>query len=160
MNNPRLHSILILLACIVALGTVLVAQFGFGLQPCHLCVIQRLPYAFAACFALAAIATPKRKCGLMLGVCALCFATNAGFAFFHIGVEQHWWAASCSGTGVLATTGAALLAQLASGPPPPACDALSFSLFGISIAGFNLIASLVLTAFASWAARKASVRHE
>ena len=84
----------------------------------------------------------------MLILAALAFATNAGFAFFHVGVEAHWWESACAGGESLAKSAGGLLAKLKAGKPEPACDSVPFALFGVSIAGMNLIGSLVLAAFA------------
>jgi disulfide bond formation protein DsbB len=155
--GARLHPLILLGACAVALGAALVAQFGFGLAPCHLCTLQRIPYAFAALLSLIALLdpAPARQRALLLGLCAASFATNIALAFYHVGVERHWWEASCSGGEPLATTTAGLLARLKSGPPAVACDAMPFALFGVSIAGMNLIASVALAGFGVWATRQA-----
>lgn len=152
----RLSPAILLLASAAALGAALIAQFGFGLEPCHLCTIQRVPYAFAFLFALAGCleGRDRRQRALLLMLAALAFATNAGFAFFHVGVEAHWWESSCAGGESLAKTAGGLLAKLKAGKAEPACDSVPFALFGISIAGMNLIGSLVLAAFAGLAARR------
>lgn len=153
--DGRLSPILLLLASAAALGAALIAQFGFGLEPCHLCTIQRMPYIFAFLVALAGSfeARDRRLRAWLLTVAALTFATNAGIAFFHIGVEAHWWESSCAGGESLSTTAGGLLAKLKAGKPAPACDSIPFALFGVSMAGMNLILSLALTLFAAAAAR-------
>jgi disulfide bond formation protein DsbB len=154
--TARLPPIVLLLASIAALAAALVAQFGFGLEPCHLCTLQRIPYAFAILVALAAgLEGDRRQRALLLGVCALIFATNLGLAFFHIGVERHWWESACAGGEGLSQSAGGLLAKLKAGKAAPACDSVPFRLFGISLAGLNLILSLVLTVYAAWAARRA-----
>jgi len=154
--RPSLAPLPILLGSAAALGAALIAQYGLGLEPCHLCVIQRMPYGFVILAALAALAERRdaRQRGFLLGLCALALATDAGVAFFHIGVEQHWWEASCTGGENLASSAGGLLARLKQGKPAPACDSIPFALFGVSLAGLNLIVSLVLTAFATIATRR------
>ena len=156
--EARLHPLLVLLACLAALGAALVAQYGFGLRPCHLCLLQRVPYGLAALFAAMAVATPEeeRLRMLLLAVCAMLFAANAGIAAFHVGVERHWWESSCSGTGALAGSAADLMARLKAGPVTPACDSVGWTLFGVTMAGYNLVGSLVLAGFSTWAARRAA----
>src|SRR5262245_50727050 len=133
----RLPPALLLLASIGAIAAVLIAQFGFGLEPCHLCTLQRIPYAFGILVALAALGESRddRLRAVLLGVCALIFATGIGLAFFHIGVEQHWWESSCAGGESLSKSAGGLLAKLKAGKPPPACDSVPFEIFGISLAG-------------------------
>lgn len=153
----RLPPALLLLASIGALAAVLIAQFGFGLAPCHLCTLQRIPYAFAILVALAALGERRdgRQRAVLLGLCALIFATNLGLAVFHIGVEQHWWESACAGAQKLSTNAGGLLAKLKAGKPEAACDSVPFEIFGISLAGLNLLLSLVLTVYAALAARRA-----
>ena len=141
------------LACVLALGAALVAQFGFGLEPCHLCTLQRMPYAFAA-FLMLLTGGGGRMRALMLGLAAAIFLVGAGLGFFHIGVEQHWWESACAGGETLSKSAGRLLAKLAQGKAEPACDSVAFELFGVSMAGMNLILSLALAGFAAFAARR------
>ena len=155
--RQRFAPLVLLLASLGALAVVLVLQYGFGLEPCHLCTLQRIPYGFVLLLALVALADGRdaNLRGLLLGLAALAFAANAGIAFFHIGVERHWWEAACSGGENLATSAGSLLAHLRQGKAAPACDSVPFALFGLSLAGLNLIFSLVLTLFAAVATRRA-----
>lgn len=146
---------LVLLACLGALGAAFTAQYGFGLRPCVLCLYQRVPYGLAAILAGLALLPalgPTAKLRL-LGLCVLLFLVNSGIAWFHVGVEEHWWAglAGCTGGSPQANSIEDLQRMLA-GPPPPRCDQIPWALFGISMAGYNVFASLALAAFAGFAA--------
>ena len=99
---------------------------------------------------------PPRLALLLAGLCALTFMVGAGFALFHVGVERHWWQSACAGGGTLAKSPAELLAQLQSGPQPVPCDAVTASLFGFSLASYNILASLALAAFSAYWARTVS----
>jgi len=157
--NPttRQAALLLLLGCLAALGGALTAQFGFGLHPCVLCLYQRGPFVVGA--ALSALALlPKvshRQRLALLGLCALAFAVNTGIASFHVGVEQHWWEGTkeCVPTAPVPTTPAEMMAAL-SAPPPARCDQIPWSLFGISMAGFNVPYSLGLALFAAVMVRR------
>jgi disulfide bond formation protein DsbB len=151
----RFAPLLLLLAPIGALAGALVAQFGFGMEPCHLCTLQRLPFAAAIIFAVLALIERRDRHwrGFLLGFVALIFAVNGGIAFFHVGVEAHWWESACAEAQPLSDNASGLLAKLAGGPAPPACDMVPFALFGVlSFAGMNLIASPLCALFAAWAA--------
>ena len=152
---------LLALAAASALGVALVAQYGFGLQPCELCVYQRWPLlavaVLCAAAALVLLARP-RAVSLSSGALALAGALlllDAGIAGFHVGVEQGWWEGtdSCTGPAGQAKTLAELKAQIMA-TPIVRCDEVAFSLFGISMAGYNLIYCLVLAAFAGAAIRR------
>ncbi|MBF0561953.1 MAG: disulfide bond formation protein B [Alphaproteobacteria bacterium] len=152
-TNPRAPARLvpaaILAVGLAALGTALVAQFGFGLQPCHLCLIERVPYGVAAILAAVALAhRTARVRRTLVGLCAAAFAINAMIAFYHVGVEHHWWKAATCDTSTAQDSGAALtieaLNRAIEHPHEVPCDVVQWSLFGLSIAGYNGLASLAL----------------
>jgi disulfide bond formation protein DsbB len=116
-----------------------------------------VPYAATGILAILALGLPPRS-GLRAASVALCgavFLAGAGIAVYHVGVEQHWWAstAACAGALPAEMTVEALRAQLAVRPPKP-CDQVDWTLFGISFAGYNLMASLALAAFSLAGARR------
>jgi len=161
--NPtsRQAALLVLLACILALGSALTAQFGFGLRPCILCLYQRGPFVVGGLLAILALLpqAPHRGRLVLLGLCALAFFANTGIASFHVGVEQHWWAgtAECVPVVPVPTSPAEMMAAM-SAPPPPRCDQAPWSLFGISMAGFNVPFSLGLALFAALSALRSKER--
>ena len=99
--------------------------------------------------------------GGLHGLAAAAFLIGAGIAAYHVGVEQYWWAGTEACTG--AATGSArsvdeLRAQIMTAPTAR-CDEIAWSLFGVSMAGYNFLFSLVLAGFAALAAR-ANLRRE
>src|SRR5207253_10396617 len=79
-------------------------------------------------------------------VLGLVFATSVVFAFYHVGVEQHWFAGPSACTA--ASGGATTLEQMKQqilGTAPVLCDRPAWTLFGLSLAGWNLLASLIMT---------------
>lgn len=147
---------LVLAACAVALAGALAGQYLFGLEPCVLCLYQRVPFVLAGLVAAAMLGLPTsaglRRLGA--GLVLLAFAVNAGIAAYHVGVEQRWWTSAVCEAPVTAG-GAALLsvddlrAALAGPPQRPACDQVAWTLFGVSMAGYNLVFSAALAAFAA-----------
>ena len=81
---------------------------------------------------------------------AIAFLVGTGLGFYHVGVEQHWFAGPSACTGAPITGGniADLKAQLLA-RPPVRCDEVAWSLVGVSLAGWNLLASLGLAAAAA-----------
>ena len=139
------------LPSIATLGSaaVLAGAFAFqyigGMAPCALCLWQRWPHAAAVAIGLVFLATGWRG---LLWFGALAALATAGIGAFHVGVEQGWWeglatctAGSISGVGV-----ADLLNPAADVAAPVRCDEIPWSLFGISMAGWNSIVSLGLAA--------------
>lgn len=141
-----------------ALGAALVMQHGVGVQPCVLCVYQRWPYVIAGALALLTLVFGRRRSlrvGL-LGLIGLVLLADTGIAVFHVGVEYHWWAGLSGCSVVPAATVEDLRARLLEQPVVP-CDEISWSLFGISLAGYNVLITLALAAFALLAARRAAL---
>ncbi|OAN49798.1 disulfide bond formation protein DsbB [Paramagnetospirillum marisnigri] len=133
----------VLAICVLSLAFALTAQYGFGLRPCNLCLIQRVPFVLAALLAAAALARPG-KAPLLLRLAGLVLAVNGLIAFYHVGVEQHWWAsAACSGGGGGPVSVADLMAEM-SKPAEAQCDTPAWEYHGITMALLNVPFSLGL----------------
>ncbi len=158
MTSSRDPALVILIAAVAALSAALIAQYGFGLLPCKLCLYQRVPYGVAGALALPMLVArlQGRAVAALLALCAVGFAVGGAVALYHVGVEQHWWAgpASCSGGVGAAASIEDLMAQLAKPVKIPSCDQIAWSLFGVSMAGYNFLASVGLCGFAGAAARR------
>ena len=134
------------------LGAALFFQYGMGLYPCELCLYQRTPYAAVIVIGgLGALwlrnsATPALPAILLGAACALLFAAGAGIAAFHVGVEQGWWTGTeaCVGGG-LDTGDIEAMRQAILAAPAVRCDDVTWSLLGISMAGWNFVAATTFT---------------
>jgi len=157
MVEPRHAPLLILIASLAMLGGALVFQYLVGIDPCILCIYQR--YVYGVTIGLSALALGLGLAGRaaalpwLLGLAAAAFAVGGAIAVFNVGVEQHWWpgTAACGASGTVATTVEELRAQILQAPVVR-CDEVAWSLFGVSLAGYNVLASAALTAFSLWAA--------
>lgn len=142
----------IIAASMVSLASAYIAQHFFDIQPCILCLFQRVPYAVT--LALGALAFLFRrdagKYRVLLVLCAVAFFVNVGIAFFHTGVERHWWAGTngCAVTPLNAPlTRESLLLQAIS-----QCDEINFEIFGLTLANLNVLFCLGLGLFSLIAA--------
>ena len=135
---------------LAALCIAWIAQYGFGLGPCELCYWQR--YCYWAAIALGVIAilqpagTARRKVAVTLLGAA--FLATAGVALFHVGVEQKWWQglATCTGQITPGMTPEELQNAIQNAPIVR-CDEPAWTMFGISMAGYNVAYALLLTLF-------------
>lgn len=154
MLQPNRSGLVVALLSAATLGAAFVAQYGFGLAPCELCLWQRWPYAASIVFGGAALALPRWRAGL-LGLAALSFLVGAGIAVFHVGVEEKWWQGltSCGG-GPTPNSIEALRAQLMTAPVVR-CDEAAFRFLGLSMAGWNVLWGAALALLAAIAARRA-----
>lgn len=126
----------------LTLGAGFFFQHVVGLTPCVLCIWQRWPHAAAV--ALGALALLWRR-GPFAALAAAGLVIGAGIAGYHVGVEQQWWAGptACAGPDFGTMTPQQLLEALRAAPVVR-CDEIPWSLFGISMAGWNLLLSLAL----------------
>lgn len=141
----------------IVLGSALLSQYVGGLQPCRLCHYQRLPYVITIGLAALALGTILRRPGLgatrgVLALCFLAFVVGAGIAVYHVGVEQHWWASSCSSIDFSKGSVEELTKRLQAAPMVR-CDEVAWSMFGVSMAGYNVLVSLGFAGAALWMSR-------
>jgi len=145
MDQTRLYPKLLAVVGGGALMMAYIAQFGFGLEPCVLCLYQRIPYAMVAMLGFLGMMRPHLVKPIMI-IAAVTFAGGAGIAAYHFGVEQHWWA---SATGCMGDAGKTFttqdLMQSMQKKQPKACDAVDWTFFGISMAGWNVLFSIFCT---------------
>lgn len=134
----------------VSLATAFVAQYAYGLQPCQLCIYQRIPFGIVIGLCVLGIAFGKstNKAGAaFLCLTALTFAINAAIAFYHSGVERKWWKSFLEGCTIPEIKGniTDVLAQIQA-TPIARCDEIPWTdpIIGLSMANYNVMLCLVL----------------
>lgn len=148
MTTARGVPLLLLVASAAVVGAALLSQYVGGLQPCELCLYERWPYYGVVVLTLLALAAGQSFLSrAVIAVAALVFLAGAVLAFYHVGVEQHWFTGptACTGNSLAGGSIADLKAQLLA-QQVVRCDVPQWSLFGVSLAGWNLLASLALAA--------------
>lgn len=150
-------------AALLALGSaaLLGGAFAFeyigGLAPCVLCWYQRYPHMAAiALGVLAVLVAPQRPLALtLIGLIGVAMVVDAGIAGFHVGVEHQWWegTAECGST-LGSSNNLDELRRKLMGQPIVRCTEVAWEMFGISMAGYNMLACLALAAFAFWTVRR------
>lgn len=143
---------IVLAASVATLGGAYFFQYALGYAPCHLCLQERIPYVFAIGAALVAgILSREANLGLapviIFAFCTIAFAIGTALSGYHAGVEYGWWPgpSDCTGVGLVANSLDSLHSELQSGMRLPQCDKAAWTLFGISLAGYNMAISLALT---------------
>jgi disulfide bond formation protein DsbB len=146
--SSRSIPLIVLAGSIAALAIAFASQYIGGLLPCQLCIWQRWGYAGAIAIAVIAFLLPRplRPYGALLA--ALGVLATAAIALFHTGVEYHWWQglASCSGNLDTSQSLSALEQQLLATPVIP-CDRPAWTMFGISMAGYDFLYATALGLF-------------
>ena len=138
--------ILILLFSIFSLVTAYFIQYVLGHQPCNLCLIERIPYIISIII-ISICLFFKRFEKISLKILILIFFSAALISLYHFGIEQGFVQESLvcdlnSKSGDLSKE--ALLNKLKE--MPVSCKNVTFKIFGLSLATFNIFISLILSA--------------
>ena len=142
-NKIILKSVLVL--SIVAILAAYFIQYALGHQPCNLCLIERIPYIFSIIIISICLVTHKFE-KITLIILSLTFCTATLVSFYHFGIEQGFIKESLvcdlnSTNDELSKE--ALLNQLKK--MPISCKDVTFKVFGLSLATFNIFISLILS---------------
>ncbi len=157
MRNPTAGAAMVI--AIVGVAAIVGAyffQYVVGLQPCPLCLEQRIAYYFAIPLALIVIFAdwrdaPRALLAAGLGLIALAMLVNAGLGSYHSGIEWKFWPGPADCAGPVTSLGRAsdLMKQLQN-VTLVRCDEAPWRFLGLSLAGYNVLISLALAAIAIW----------
>jgi len=136
VSGSALARLIAFIVPITLLGGALGSQYVGRLHPCEMCYWQRWPHGAAILLAAAAFVIPA-KSRTLTALAALAIAISGAIGVYHAGVEIGWW----EGVTTCTAGGALSLDQLMK-VPLVRCDQIQWSLFGISMAGWNAIISL------------------
>ena len=117
------------------LGGAYISEYVFGLFPCEMCWWQRWPHFAALALAALAFAAPAPR--LWVGLAAVAIVISGLIGGFHAGVEYDWW----EGITPCAVVDFSRDVMDPNAVPLVRCDVAPWSLFGISLAGFNFLFS-------------------
>jgi len=152
----REAALAIALASAATIGGALVFEHVLGYQPCKLCLTQRNPYYLAIPLALVTAFLPTKRARAGLWVLALVFVASAGLGIYHAGVEWGFWAGP-SDCGNVSSPAAGnmgdFLSQLQT-TRVVSCTEAAWRFLGLSLAGWNVLISLAVAAFAALSAHK------
>ncbi len=155
--NPALTAALAISGIAVAtLAGAWFFQLVLDIKPCPLCLEQRYAYYLAiplgALVAFAAAKDAPRGVLLAgLGLLALAALGNAGLGAYHAGVEWKFWEGPTDCTGPIGDLGsAASLLQRLDTVKVVRCDEVQWRFLGLSLAGYNVLISLLMAAIAAW----------
>ena len=144
----------------VGIATLLgayVFQHGLGLQPCPLCLEQRVAYYVSiplAAMVLLGLSVGASRKVMLLALLAIAAAMlwNAGLGVYHSGVEWHWWAGPQDCSGPIPNFSSGNLLEQMDKVRVVRCDEAPWRFVGLSLAGYNALISLALAIVALWGA--------
>ncbi|NTF09598.1 disulfide bond formation protein B [Agrobacterium rubi] len=156
-------AILVTAGMIFTVGSALGFQHIGGYTPCALCLLQRDPYYYAIPIGILAIAASLFKLPVWvtraaLIIVGLAMVIGAGLGVYHSGVEWGFWSGpiTCSTGAPSITTNAGSLLSDLNAVKPPSCNDAALRVLGLSFAGWNVIASVILAGIAFFGASRKS----
>jgi disulfide bond formation protein DsbB len=140
--------VVLMLVSIGALSSAYIAQYGFGLEPCILCLYQRIPYFVAIILGALSFAVKGRwrlLCVLLIG---LVYLSGALLAFYHAGVEKGIFTMEqgCGDSAEAADSLEAMRQRLLGKAYVP-CDKPQFVFLGLSMAAWNFFFSMLVASY-------------
>lgn len=162
LADPRRLIALIGLVSLALIGGAWFFELVLHLRPCKLCLEQRAPhYAAIGLTTLALLLARSRRLQIAaLIVLALLMAWSTGLGVYHSGVEWGIFAGpnDCGGTLAPAATGVQDLMKQLQTTRIVSCTEAAWRFLGLSLAGWNALASLGLLVVALLGLRSASQR--
>ena len=154
-RTQTLAALAVGLGMAITVGTALGFQHLGGYIPCKLCLGQRTPYyigvpLMALAFASAALKAPAIVTRSLLAAGGLLMAWGGWLGGFHSGVEWGWWPgpSDCAAVTPPPSGGTGGVLDQLDAVMPPSCTEAAARFLGLSFAGWNVVASVVLAAIA------------
>ena len=140
--NKKNFYLFVLFYSLLAIFFALYVEYIFGYKACKLCLFQRVPYIFAIfiCF----IGYNYFKNDKILILVAIIFLISVLISGYHYGIENNIFKefSVCAVNSLEIVDKAELLNSLNNNVT--SCKDVNFKLFGISLAGINLLFSLLI----------------
>lgn len=136
--------------------SLLAGAYGFqyigGIEPCDLCWTQR--YVHFAILGISGIGLLLKNTATIMGwATALALDVSIIAAGYHTGVEQKWWKGpdTCTSAGINQDADMESLFDSMMEAKIVLCDEIAWEMFGISMAGYNLLISFAVGLFVALA---------
>lgn len=153
-SDPRRLIALIGLASLALIAGAWFFELVLHLRPCKLCLEQRAPHYAAiglAAIALAFARSPRLQLAALAGL-ALLMAWSTGLGVYHSGVEWGVFAGpnDCGGVAAPAAAGVQDFMKQLQTTRVVSCTEAAWRFLGLSLAGYNVLISLLMAAIAAW----------
>jgi disulfide bond formation protein DsbB len=156
-SNPALLAALaITLVAAVTLAGAWFFQLVLDIRPCPLCLEQRYAYYLALPLGaltalLAARHAPRQLLMAAFVILLIAALGNAYLGGYHAGVEWKFWQGPTDCTGPILDLGSAgSLLQRLDTVKVIRCDEVQWRFLGLSLAGYNVLISLLMAVVALW----------
>ena len=140
--NKKNFYLFILFYSLLAILFALYTEYILGFKPCKLCLYQRIPYVVAIFISF--IGYNYFKNDKILIIIVIIFIISALISGYHYGVENGIFEefSGCTNDSLEIVDKSELLKSLKDNVV--SCKDVNFKLFGISLAGINLLFSLLI----------------
>jgi disulfide bond formation protein DsbB len=140
------------LGCLALIAGAWFFEIVWGLKPCKLCLEQRVPHYAAIGLSVAALVlarSPRLQWFVLIALAGL-MAWSTGLGIYHSVVEWGWFAGpnDCGGAAGPAAAGVQDFMKQLQTTRVVACSEAAWRFLGLSLAGWNAVASLGLFAIA------------
>ena len=136
----------VLIFCTFSLLFAYYVEYILGHAPCNLCLIERIPYVVTIILAFFVLIFKKYEKVILL-IIGLFFIFGLIISFYHFGIVQGFFEESlvCDlGSSIESSSAQELLKELEM--KKVSCKDITFRIFGLSLATFNTVISLAISA--------------
>ncbi|MEE3295049.1 MAG: disulfide bond formation protein B [Pseudomonadota bacterium] len=135
-----------LLAFLILLSVHIIEWVGY--TPCDLCLKQRWAWYFVLIISAISSGFDDSRTKLVFYVISLVLYANAVFAIWHAGIEWNFWEGTQTCYIQSSSLGDNFLNNLKSNDKFIPCNEASIRVFGLSLAAYNAIASILIASLA------------
>lgn len=127
---------------ILAISSAYVAQYYFDLEPCILCLYQRIPYFAVIILSFVSFFLKGIPKLIVIALCGLLILTGGAIATYHVGVEsgKFQMTEGCANNDEANSTIEQMTKNILGSPTKP-CNEVAFTFLGLSMASWNMILS-------------------
>ncbi len=143
--NKKKFYLFVLFYSLLAIFFALYIEYILGFKPCKLCLYQRIPYVIAIFISFIGYSYFKNDKILIFII--IIFLISALISGYHYGIENSIFVefSGCTNNSLEIVDKAELLKSLNNNVI--SCKDVNFKLFGISLAGINLLFSLLIVIY-------------
>ena len=138
----KLFYIIILLLSFFAISSALFIEYVLSIQPCKLCLYQRIPYIFSIMICFFGFFFPKNKIWIYFLIITFIFSIL--ISGYHVGIENNIFTefSGCTNNSLNTIDKTELLQSLNN--LLPNCKDVNFKILGLSLATINFLLSITL----------------
>ena len=135
--------LIVLSISIFSILFALYIEHVLSIQPCKLCLYQRIPYIFSIIICFFGIFFPNNKVFIYLLI--IIFMGSIIISGYHVGIENNIFSefSGCTNQNINTIDKSELLRNLNNFLPN--CKDVNFKIFGLSLATINFLLSIALT---------------